>query len=437
MEHRAASAPGTSACRSAHSSALDAFLILQEEIDTYEADMAPRGGRLKVFFSLVIGALRAAVQQFAELADRRFAELRLEMSAKEEEIARLRLQLERSYTASAATPGFGRLGAARGVDEALTCSDMLGLPEANGPARVTAAQAEVSLYKSTWSEKKSKEDGGAQVKLEKWQQDVVIKTEPADLWATNALADSAPECGTHIQLVSDQRPRLQSAEVWCLLVQAKQLEDERAPNGINHESDVPPVLQQPAEGARDAQTFEASLFQTLSENQCQHLPEEPLLWATQGGGDMSSRCPPVDVDTNPRHTQAPTTAPGRRLTWRQKQLRDQRSRAWQKCRTGRRFRCRGAQQAHEASHAGEKPHCCSECGKTFKRKSNLLQHQEIHTGEKPHRCGECGRTFTRKSNLQIHLMSHSGHKPYCCMLCGNSFTRKRGLQNHQKVHSVT
>uniref|UniRef100_A0A8C4T411 C2H2-type domain-containing protein n=1 Tax=Erpetoichthys calabaricus TaxID=27687 RepID=A0A8C4T411_ERPCA len=102
---------------------------------------------------------------------------------------------------------------------------------------------------------------------------------------------------------------------------------------------------------------------------------------------------------------------------------------------GKSFSRRSSLKCHQIIHTGVKPYCCFECGKTFLRKSELQSHQRIHTGEKPYCCFVCGKTFLWKSELQSHQRIHTGEKPYCCSECGKMFSHKKYLQRHQRIHS--
>lgn len=90
---------------------------------------------------------------------------------------------------------------------------------------------------------------------------------------------------------------------------------------------------------------------------------------------------------------------------------------------------------HQEMHARDKPFSCTLCGKGFATASNLKQHQKSHAGDKPHRCMQCGKCFAAAATLREHARIHSGEKPYKCNQCRKSFVRKRHLKKHQLVHS--
>ncbi|KAM6996641.1 uncharacterized protein RBU47_013423 [Passerculus sandwichensis] len=92
---------------------------------------------------------------------------------------------------------------------------------------------------------------------------------------------------------------------------------------------------------------------------------------------------------------------------------------------------------HEQLQGGqEKPHKCSECGKSFRKRANLMEHSRVHTGEKPYKCGECGESFSWNSQLIRHQrVTHTGEKPYACQFCAKTFTCKSHLTSHLRTHT--
>ncbi|XP_027696399.1 zinc finger protein with KRAB and SCAN domains 5 isoform X3 [Vombatus ursinus] len=90
---------------------------------------------------------------------------------------------------------------------------------------------------------------------------------------------------------------------------------------------------------------------------------------------------------------------------------------------------------HKKNPAGERPHKCDECGKSFIQSAHLIQHQRIHTGEKPFKCDECGKSYNQRVHLTQHQRVHTGEKPYQCPLCGKAFRVRSHLVQHQSVHT--
>ncbi|XP_075698111.1 uncharacterized protein LOC142663395 isoform X2 [Rhinoderma darwinii] len=113
--------------------------------------------------------------------------------------------------------------------------------------------------------------------------------------------------------------------------------------------------------------------------------------------------------------------------------RDERPFSCSEC--GKSFRQKSDLFKHETRHRGEEPFSCQECGRGFHQKSDLIVHQRTHTGEKPYPCSECGKCFIQKSVLVIHQKIHTGEKPFLCSECGKCFIRKSDVFKHQRTHT--
>lgn len=86
---------------------------------------------------------------------------------------------------------------------------------------------------------------------------------------------------------------------------------------------------------------------------------------------------------------------------------------------------------------GPKIHVCAQCGKEYRKTSQLDAHIRAHNDERPFVCTflPCTRAFTRSDELQRHIRIHTGEKRFVCEICHKGFTRSDHFRKHRKVHA--
>ena len=97
-----------------------------------------------------------------------------------------------------------------------------------------------------------------------------------------------------------------------------------------------------------------------------------------------------------------------------------------------------SQGAISTHYANSHPPCyCDICGKVYSNPNALARHKYVHNQEKPFVCVDCQERFSFQSELTAHRMKHRTSNAFRCMFhnCGKEFKRMSELNSHIVIHS--
>lgn len=121
---------------------------------------------------------------------------------------------------------------------------------------------------------------------------------------------------------------------------------------------------------------------------------------------------------------------------------DERTFLCQHCAQSYKFSWELKRHVHK-SHTGvtrERSHACHLCDKKFFTSQMLKTHiNSVHLNLRPFSCSfdDCGKTFKKKTNLNYHRQVHTKENLFACIICHKKFTFKGNLKAHLKnIHKT-